>query len=266
MKNIQTIVSDLDDTLLNEHSKLSDYTIQVLKKCTERGIRVIPASGRMQHSVTAFVEQLATHQPYICGNGAEILSSDHQIMYRCDIPLDTAKQIIRYMEERNIYIQTYRDDCFYYSVASPAAEDYMRLTLLQAKKVDNLADWLDFPVPKLLCIMDPALVRKMLPEVREVFHGLVDVTSSCPNYLEIGAPGVSKGNALQKLSELIGFTPETTVTFGDSLNDLSMLTWTPNGVAVGNARREVLQTVNYVCGLNTEDGVAHFIEREVLGE
>ena len=48
---IDAIVTDLDDTLLNEKAELSDYTLRVLARAKAQGIRHIPASGarRTQH-------------------------------------------------------------------------------------------------------------------------------------------------------------------------------------------------------------------------
>lgn len=264
MNAIRAVVSDLDDTLLNENGQLSDYTVRVLKRCTERGIRVILCSGRMPHSMQPHVERLETHQPYICGNGAKILSYDHRELFSKGIDVEVAKQIIRFMDERGIYVHTYRDDCFVYSTENEAAQNYQRLAAITPMKVDNLAEYLDFPAPKLLCIANPAIVSDLLPQVQQIFAGHVDVTTSSPNYLEICAAGVSKGQTLQRLADRIGLTPETTAVFGDGLNDVSMLTWTPHGVAVANARSEVRQAASCVCGRNTEDGVACFIEKEVL--
>ena len=52
--------------------------------------------------------------------------------------------------------------------------------------------------------------------------------------------------------------------FGDSLNDLSMLTWAGEGVAMANAREDVKAQVRHVCGTNQEDGVARYIESLLL--
>ena len=48
---IRAIISDMDDTLLNDEGKLSDYTVATLRECIRLGIHVIPASGRTQTSI-----------------------------------------------------------------------------------------------------------------------------------------------------------------------------------------------------------------------
>ena len=85
-----------------------------------------------------------------------------------------------------------------------------------------------------------------------------------PYFLEAEPPEVSKGNALLELSKIMEIDPEKTLVFGDSLNDLSMLAFTPNSVAMENGREEVKAAARYVCLPNHQHGVARFIEEHVL--
>lgn len=88
---------------------------------------------------------------------------------------------------------------------------------------------------------------------------------SKPFFIEGIAPNVSKGNALRRLAKRLDLTPENTMVFGDSLNDISMLNFSHNSVAMGNARAETKQAARFVCRSNQEDGVAHFVAEHVLG-
>ena len=67
-----------------------------------------------------------------------------------------------------------------------------------------------------------------------------------------------------RLADRIGIVPERTVAFGDSLNDRSLLAFTPNSVAMANAIPELRQAAAYVCRPNTEDGVARFVAEHIL--
>ena len=47
MKNpINMIVTDLDDTLLRTDKTISEYTTSILRRCSERGIKVAFATAR----------------------------------------------------------------------------------------------------------------------------------------------------------------------------------------------------------------------------
>jgi hydroxymethylpyrimidine pyrophosphatase-like HAD family hydrolase len=54
------------------------------------------------------------------------------------------------------------------------------------------------------------------------------------------------------------------IAFGDSANDLEMLTYAGTGVAMGNASAAAKAAADRVTGTNNEDGVASVIEEVCL--
>jgi len=263
---IDTIVTDLDDTLLDANTSLSAYTLQVLTEAMRRGIRVIAASGRAAVSMRPFVNKLASGQPYIACNGAQLLNPDHTEISSVMFSPDEAKALLRYFDERNIYAQVYGGDYFYYAQANEKSKRYSRQTGMQGKAVGDLTAFLDFPTPKVLSVNDPQAVEAMFPIIQADFPD-ISFTISKPYFLEAQPKGVSKGTALQAMSKLLGLRPERTMVFGDSLNDLSMLAFTDNSVAMQNARPEVIRAAHYVTEKpNAQDGLAHFIEDHILCE
>ena len=260
---IDAIVTDLDDTLLNEESQLSPYTLAILARARAQGIRHIPASGRAMHSMLQYTRQLNTGVPYIACNGSQLISAENTILESFDLDPALARAIIRYLKPYGFYAQSYRDDAFYFDADCEASAAYQRSSTMRAVPVGNLEAFTTFPVPKLLFVHEPGEVERVYPLVQQAFPE-VAFTISKPYFLEAQPAGVSKGAALERLARRMGFTPERTLVFGDSLNDLSMLAFTPNSVAMGNAREEVKAAANFVCKTNAEDGVAHFIEEHVL--
>ena len=81
-------------------------------------------------------------------------------------------------------------------------------------------------------------------------------------YLEIFSETASKYNAIQFLRQKYGF--EKLVCFGDNLNDLPMFDGCDEGYAVANAKPELKERATAVIGSNTEDGVARFLDKNVL--
>ena len=141
---------------------------------------------------------------------------------------------------------------------------YKKSSGMEGRAVGDLQKFLTFSTPKVLGVNHPEEVTRVLPIAEERFAGRVAFSVSKPYFLEAEPPEVSKGTALRQLSGLIGLVPERTLVFGDSLNDLSMLAYTPNSVAMENGRPEVKAAARYICRPNHEDGVAHFIEEHVL--
>ncbi len=261
---IDAIVTDLDDTLLNGSGELGQYTIDILRECTKRGIRVIPASGRAQASMEPFVRELQTGQPYIACNGSQLVNADHTVADTICLDPELAREVCRFLFDNRFYVQAYKDDYFFYSTECEYSHDYKRSSGMKGIEVGDLISHITFPVPKLLSVSSPANVAKLYPEACSRFKDRLIFTVSKPYFLETEPIGASKGLALERLSARIGLVPEKTLVFGDSLNDITMLEFTPNSVAVSNARPEVIGAAKYRCGANTDEGVAHFIYDNVL--
>ena len=263
--NIDTIATDMDGTLLNPQRVISEYTMEVLGECKKRGIRLIPASGRTRAGMRPYLEKLDTGMPYIGSNGSEIIGPDHRFIEQLSIDIPLAKELCAWLASAGFHVQVYGDDAFYYAKECEASENYKRSSGMRGVEVGDLQTFLTFRTPKILAIGAPALVESTLPVVSERFRGLATFTVSEVNFLETEPLGATKGEALRRLAAMRGdIVPERTLTFGDNLNDLTLVNFSPNGVAMGNARQELKDAAAYVCRTNAEDGLARFVEEYVL--
>lgn len=100
-----------------------------------------------------------------------------------------------------------------------------------------------------------AIVSEKMPDASVSVYG--DVFSREKGFIEVFAPGVSKGRAALRLKERLG--ADRLVVFGDSLNDLAMLEVADEAVAVANAADEVKAAADTVIGPNTDCSVARYI-------
>ena len=92
----------------------------------------------------------------------------------------------------------------------------------------------------------------------------VAVLQTRPSFLEITDRRATKGQALRRLAEREGIRRDEIIAFGDSCNDLDMLTYAGLGVAVANAMPAVRRAADLVTAANDADGVAEVIEKYVL--
>lgn len=263
--DIDTIVTDMDGTLLNPQRVITDFTLNVLEECKRRGIRLIPASGRTRASMRPHMQRLNTGMPYIGGNGSEIVSADHQLLEQLTLEPDLARELCARLAGEGFHVQVYGDDAFYYAKECEASERYKRSSGMRGVAVGDLTAFLSFRTPKILCIGNPADVERLLPVMNREYEGRATFTVSEVNFLEVEPLGATKGEALRRLAAMRGdILPERTVAFGDSLNDLSLLRFTPHSVAMGNARQALKDEAAYVCRANTQDGLALFLKEYVL--
>lgn len=263
---IDTIITDMDDTLFDEAGGISSYTMEVMRRCLARGIRVIPCSGRAQASMEPFVRQLQTGLPYIACNGAQLVNADHTVMEESLLSAELARELCDFFEQNGCYVQVYRGDRFYYADECAPSRSYKKSSGMCGVAVGDLQAFLDFSTPKVLSVHEPVQIEKLYREGMERFDGRASLTISKPYFLEAAPVEATKGAALSRLAEKIGICPETTAVFGDSLNDISMLSFSPHSIAMGNARDEVKKAARYTCRPNGEDGMARFVQERILAE
>src|SRR5262249_1564091 len=79
--------------------------------------------------------------------------------------------------------------------------------------------------------------------------------------IELSAPGITKGTGLARLAGELGIAAADVLAVGDMPNDLSMLRWAGHGVAMANSHPTVLRAADEITAGNSEDGLAHILER-----
>jgi Cof subfamily protein (haloacid dehalogenase superfamily) len=265
VRRILTIVSDLDGTLVPRVTfALAPRTVAAFRAAREAGARIIIASGRSGASMRPYAEELCggltAEDRYISCNGAQVCNGTGAVIRETAMPVEAVHAAVRWLRARGVYVQAYSSDGFVYDKECGYATAYAKSSGLRSVKVDDMIQFLDKPAIKLLGVDDPARVPSLIEQANEDLNGVVKFTTSEPQFLEISHPDVSKGNALRYLAGEMGFKPEDTLAFGDSLNDLTMLEWAGMSVATGNARKDVKRRADRVCGECGECGPAAVIE------
>ena len=111
--------------------------------------------------------------------------------------------------------------------------------------------------------MKPGIIHKL----DEEYFKKVEAIEFAVKYDDGKNPaGFKKGKAVASLAKEWGIAMEEIMTFGNSNNDVSMLSMTPWGFAVANASKSAKEAATYETLSNNEDGVAKAVEKYVLGE
>lgn len=259
------IVSDMDDTLLNERGLLSEATVRAVEAARAAGAELVLASGRMPCAMRAFSKQLGVTLPMIAYNGAELIDPNTGAAhYRLYVSAELSLELIRYCEELGLHVQAYDGDDFLTPVDNELAREYrdsvygvahMRVT---GRPLSECVDWAQ---PKLLAISDPSRTPELLALIRARFEGRLVCAVSRPHYIECTSPLAGKERALRELCRELNVQPEEVVAFGDGQNDAGMIRFAGLGCAVANAREEVRAQADLIAPSNREDGVAQVIMR-----
>lgn len=265
---IRVIALDLDDTLLRSDLTISEVDQAAIRRAVAAGIKVLLASGRMVRSIRPYVEQLDLDVPLIAYNGAIIQEAiSEKILYHLPVPNREALRLIALSRHAGIHLNVYLDDQLYMDELTVWGQRYAAAAGVIPHPVGDVGRTVAGGSPhKLLAIGELEQLEEFRRRLEAEFGSELQFVKSKPNYLEILAPGVSKGRALSELAGNWGVAASEVMAVGDAPNDLAMIQWAGMGVAIGNAQAEVKQAARLVVADHDHHGVAEAIERVVFGK
>lgn len=269
---IKMIALDLDNTLLLKDLTIPQETIDVLHEASECGTHVVISSGRMRAAAKRYADVIGTTDSIVCCNGAEIYSGDGELMYDASIPVETVKELVLLCEKKGIYVQLYWGDDIVIERWNEKTEEYPDS---HNQRVIEVGSWSDAvsgkpdgiimqSSPKALLIGEPDTVEDMIADISEAMGGRLNFIRSSRSYVEVLAPGVSKGEGLKLLADKLGIDSSEVMACGDNMNDMAMVTWAGTGVAVANAVPALKEAADYVASQERSYGVAEAVRKFVL--
>lgn len=264
--NYKIIVLDLDGTLTNSKKEISKPTLDALIDIQERGYKVVLASGRPTPGVLPLAKevQLDKFGGYVLSyNGAKIIDCrTNEVIYQKTLPGEVIPELYNAAVESNVGIISYDNDCV---VVGRELDKYIeleaRINHIPPKKVDNFAEYIDYPVNKCLMTGEHEVLLEVQKKLQNKYKSLLSIYFSEPFFLEIMPQNIDKAHSLIKLLNTIGITSEEMVCCGDGFNDISMIEIAGLGVAMENAQDVVKQTADFITYSNDDDGILHVIKK-----
>ncbi|MDR3259932.1 MAG: HAD family hydrolase [Fusobacteriaceae bacterium] len=257
---IKLVVCDLDGTLLNENSEISDKTKITIKKLTEMGINFAIASGRSVVSVTRFRNELGIRMYFICNNGANIYNESGDVIFSAPMEDYTVEKIVKFLIDRNINYNGFDENNIYIH-----SLDSGRIVSLENKyfSVKEIIKMDYYPkMSKLLAKGEPDVILKAKEQMlKEDFAKDLDITISQPFCLDVVDKNATKGDGVKLLARNLGISTDEIMAFGDGDNDLNMLESVGHPVVMENAMESLKVRFNHVAESNRNDGVARYLER-----
>lgn len=268
---VKLIALDLDDTLLNDKREISDENVKALQQCAEKGIYVVLCSGRAEDAILPFVRRMEiagmkTGKYIVAINGCSIFDLHERRQIFCKkVQPDILKRTNEIAKKYNLCSEVYTADSIYY----PQYNEWTRLDVdlcgLKGVETKDYEKLLENPFVKMLIPGEPSLLLQIQEELKKEFSERAVIFTSKPYFLEILPPNCGKGESIHWLAEHIGLDPKTTMGFGDSMNDESMIKLCGYGVAMKNGLDYIKQIADFTTEkTNCESGIADFLYKYVL--
>lgn len=273
--DVTMVVADLDGTLLHDGETFEDRfltqrSIDSINRMHDAGIKFVVETARPVSTGYSFVQKLPVDAvAYL--NGALLdfnpVSSDYDMLTSPTLPKDGHLQKIGFSSKRACEV------CKYLLEELPGMEvgivmDDVRYTNFDVTKYWKTQTWryTDFDdVPdgtadKLILFPNEEQWQRVGRLIPDDF----DVHISEGSLWMLMNPQANKEHALSILADRMSTPLPRTVSFGDDLVDIAMLRESGRGVAVANANPDVLKIADEICPSNNDDGVAQWVENNLL--
>lgn len=273
---IKLIATDMDGTFLDDEKNIPEENLKALLECADRGIEIVPATGRTVRGLPEEIKALPGVRYAITTNGAVVADlKEGKEVNTCRIPTELAVKVMTMARESqddimyDAYIEgiAYTTEYFYTNTEKYVPTKGLVALVRKTRQVvpDNIAyvGAQGKEIDKINMYFLDMDAKQRMRETLAAVPGIL-VSSSIPNNLEINAAGADKGSALVRLASYLGIKQEETMAFGDGENDFSMIRMAGIGVAMENGEESVKAAADHVTTTNNKAGVAAAIRQFVL--
>ncbi len=275
---IKLLAVDMDGTCLDRRSRMTDATLEALRKAAGRGVIIVPTTGRNLECIphrlaagtlftTGAMDEKKNRDLYryvISSNGACVTDiRERKEIFRAPVPADDVLPLLRecgklrlgiashirhrYLLEgrfltmagRLVYGKDARGVCCVRSM-----EEFIRKG---GYKVEEFQFYFFSPGAE----QDVRSVLEKYPDLRAAYTGI---------YVEVYSKDASKGRALAELARHLDIRKEEIACIGDGENDLSMFEAAGLRFAMGNAVEDLKKQADHVTDSNARDGAAKAVE------
>lgn len=262
-------MTDLDGTLLRSDKSISEHSLEIINAHIEKGMLFSYATARSFASAHPLIEKLNISAPAVIFNGVFVVDSK------------TGEALVKnvYTKEcmemaKELFVKENISPLVYSVIDGAERVSYLENNIagnavyLSSRKYDKrlrpTTDYGELFKGEIFyfTIMDPADTQALdavFCERNGFARNIQKDTYDDSIWYEIYDKHASKANAVAQVKKLTG--ADKLITFGDNMNDISMIKAADIGIAVENACEELKAAADEVIKGNDFDGVGEYIDK-----
>ncbi|HFR3838509.1 TPA: Cof-type HAD-IIB family hydrolase [Streptococcus suis] len=273
---VRLIATDMDGTFLDGQGSFDrERFSKVLEKLEEKHIPFVIASGNGMGRLLQLCQGFEERLIFVADNGAHVYQNG-KTMIRRAIQQEEIKAILEFFQERwadvclmlsneeNIYMQAGAGMPF---AGTDLPIEPEQMTAFQ-NRVTYLVDLSAYPVSesiyKVGLWVPEARVESITEEFNQAFQGRLTAVTSGYGSIDILPEGIHKAWGLEQVLTGLDIEPEQVMAFGDSDNDIELLSYVGYSYAMENATDKVKAVAKYMAPSHLEAGVLQVIEEYIL--
>jgi len=257
MTNYKVLFLDIDGTLLRPDDTIEDSTKEAISQVQAKGLEVFLATGRPLHEIGELAKELNIHS-FIGYNGAYAIYKGEEIFQKpmnsstvrnfLEIAKENQHEVILYTNSKNVFtnldseiitefmhkFHLHKNEAYSPSVDSAV----LGMTLVNLKK------------------KDPVLYNN-----EEGIHLSQVNVEGMRHCYDVIRDSVNKGYGVQVALKRLGIKKESSIAFGDGMNDKEMLQHVGESFAMGNGHPDLFQYAKHKTTEVTDAGIYNGLKK-----
>ncbi|WP_227936491.1 Cof-type HAD-IIB family hydrolase [Alkalihalobacillus deserti] len=250
MSEKKIVFFDIDGTLYNENKQLPDSTKKAIQDLKTKGHYVAIATGRAPFLFKDLRDELGI-DTYVCFNGSLVVI-DNEVVSKTLLDKDSLDKLIDFSSNRQhplVFMDP--DDMKTNIEAHPHVEESMG-TLKCYQPGHDASYYVNREIMQTLLFCSEGEEAQYVNSFAKF-----DFVRWHPLSVDVLPVGGSKAKGVETAINHLGFSKEDVYAFGDGLNDIEMLQFVVNSVAMGNAHGEVKNAAKHITKHVNENGIEH---------
>lgn len=264
----KVIFIDIDGTLRNDKKEITKTTIAALKETKKIGYEIVLCTGRPCDYTKKINIEIGCRY-IIYNNGGGIYDTlEKKVLYENSMKKENIITLYNIIENLNVRF-IISSNCTTYVNKIKDNEKLIELPIDEFLKTNDV-------VQVTITSDEYNIIKNMKKDIENIkFVNIINQSKHLlddnfeikgTTYYDIVDRNTSKGNAIKYFCELFNISKEDRIGIGDSDNDLTMFLECGFKVAMGNALPELKKYANYITDSNNCDGVAKFLEKEIISK
>ncbi|WP_449454253.1 Cof-type HAD-IIB family hydrolase [Streptococcus suis] len=273
---IKLIATDMDGTFLDGQGSFDrERFSRVLDQLDQKKIPFVIASGNGIGRLLQLCQGFEHRLIFVADNGAHVYQNG-KTMIRRAIQQEEITAVLEFFQGRwaDVCLMLSNDENIYMQAGAgmPFAGTDLPIEPAQMAAFQNRVTYLDnlsaYPVSesiyKVGIWVPEARVESITEEFNQAFQGRLTAVTSGYGSIDILPEGIHKAWGLEQVLQDLGIQAEQVMAFGDSDNDIELLSYVGYSYAMENATDKVKAVAKYMAPSHLEAGVLQVIEEYIL--
>ena len=256
---IKALFIDFDNTLYSHFSgQIPISAIKALQKVDKRGVKIFLDTGRPIDELKLFNLDDINFTGYILKNSQEIYDENYCLIESYDIEGKLKEEIIKMFNNKVLPVILCNTKGSYINYIDDTVKEVLKKFSTEPPEISEYKN--DSFNMATVYVKDENEEKEKLNRLKDI----AEISHWNPHGLSIVPKGMDKIFGIKYMLDKYQLKNEEVICFGDGHNDISMLEYATNSVAMGNASEDVKTKAKFVTTDIDEDGILNALKHYEL--